>query len=96
MSKEIISVTLMVINPNKVLEAPNGDCILPRPERLVDVQLDGNWLAMAIKNQRECMVTGEPYVIRLFDEDRPEDPVFASAILSERAIFSAFVTGGEN
>lgn len=93
---EVTSVTLMVIDEHKVIEGPNGEVILPQPHRLLDVTLENRWLAQALQTQRECMATEEPYVVRMFDDrDMTQAPIFAVAILSVPAVFSAFVTNDQ-
>lgn len=49
--------------------------------KLIDVTLDNRWLCTALDAQRECEARGEPFVVRLFNDDRPEDPpIFATGI----------------
>lgn len=90
-------VTLMCIDEKQAVPTVSGEIQLPSPYRLLDVILDNKWLANAIMAQRNCEMQGEPFVIRLFDDDDlTQPPVFATAILTVPAQFTAFVTGGPN
>ena len=91
-----INCTLMLIKKEEIIEGPDGEAILPKPYKLMNVHMDGNFLAKAILAQRQCLRTGESYLTRLFDEDHPEEPeIFATDILTEAAIFTVFTTNDE-
>lgn len=62
---------------------------------LVDVVLSDDFLKRALTAQRECETRGEPFIIRLLNDDDPKiDPIFAIAILTIPVIDASISTRG--
>ena len=59
--------------------------------KLVDVDLDNRWLCTALEAQRGYEFRGEPFVIRLFNDDDPEDPPIFAVFIVTVPVFDASI-----